>query len=1003
MFLSIMNLSKAQNINISGSVTDGNNVTLPSVSIMEKGTDNGIVTDSDGNYSISVSSNDATLVFSFIGMKTQEIQINNRSVINVQLFSDAENLDEVVVTALGMKREKKALGYAMQEIKSEELNKTMNPNINGALEGKVAGVIINASAGGAGSSSKVTIRGNSSISRSNEPLWIVDGIPLNDDQQGTASEWGGIERAGGAQDINPDDIASISVLKGPNASALYGSRATNGVILITTKSGKNSDGLGVSYNGSYTINKPYDILEYQEKYSQGLNGVFDSASSYSWGEEITGQEVESWRYPGETYALSSEVADRVDNFYRTGIAQNHNIAFDYGTENVKTRFNIGYNEDQGVSEKLFLKKYNFGAKVNAKISKLIDVDSKVNYIRSSGKDRESTGLFGLYLAYAQLPITIRDQDLKNPYDENGDLVSYIPQSSDDVSPYFELSQRNNYDIKHRLIGHFGVTFNFTDKFKLKVKHGMDYYNYTYESIKPEDPIKQEKGTYSKSTRTFLEENSSALLTYNDRLNDFSFGVSVGANRMNRKTNRLNANSGEILIEDNYFLSNGTQQTVVEALTEKEIHSVYSLINVGYKDFLFLDLTGRNDWSSTLPEDNWSYFYPSASLSCLVSEAIELPEWINLLKTRIGFSEVGNDTDAYTLMETLYIESKYNLIPYVKIPDSKSLADLKPEETESSEFGLDARFFGNRLGLDFTYYKSSTFNQIIQVDVPMSSGYQKELINAGEISNNGFEVMLYGTVLKTKDWTLDLTLNWSKNENKVEELHERLDKYLLGQTETVQVWAIEGEDLGQIYGTKYLRNETGDVIIDSNGLPKQDQEKKLVGNINPDWFGSIRTDLSWKNFSLSALINIKQGGDILSKSEAELAKVGNAEITENRGTFVFPGVYEDGTRNVTNITTEEFYTYVGGRNCVAEEFMYDASYIKLQEISISYKLPRSICKRIDYIQSAKFSIVGRNLGYLSKDTPGSPEGTFNRSVTAQALDCPGVPVARTYGFNLSIQF
>lgn len=986
---------------VKGRVTDPNGASLPGVSVLEKGTNNIVTTDVDGIYSIGVSNPNAVLVFSFVGMKDKEVQVSSRSRVDVVL-SGSEMLQEVVVTALGMKREKKALGYAMQEIKAEELNTTMNPTINGALEGKISGVMINSSGGGVGSSSKITIRGNSSISRSNEPLWIIDGIPLNDEQKGTANEWSGRDMAGSAQDINPEDIESISVLKGPNASALYGSRATNGVILITTKKGHKTKGIGVSYNSSMVWEKPYDLYEYQTKYAQGLNGVFDSNSKYSWGPEIKGQEVPSWRYPGETYKLEDQ-SDRVSKFYKTGVSQSHNLAFVYGNDKISSRFTIGHNKDEGIYEKLLLKKYNFSGRFNIKMNKYIDIDSKVTYIRSSGRNRAETGIYGCYMGYTAIPITIRDEDLNPPFDEKGNLVHFIPQSPDDKNPYFLQHQRNNYDIKHRFIGHFSVNVNFTDKLKLNLKHGLDFYNHMANNKQMEDPTAGNNGYYSENSLTFIEENSSALLSYNDKIDDFTFGISLGANRMNYKKNRISGNSGKLLIPDNYFLANGSEKDVSSSLTEKEIHSVYGLLNVGYKDYLFLDITGRNDWSSTLPENNWSYFYPSATVSAIISEVIEVPAWLSFLKARAGYSMVGNDTDPYKLENTMSLQSKYKQITYAKLPSNKALSDLKPEETKSFEFGLDAKFFNNRLGVDFTYYDSKTENQIIGIEVPSSSGFSKELINAGEISNSGIELMLYATPIKWNGLQWDVTLNWSKNENKVEELHDRLKEYSLGGTNIASVWAIEGSELGDIRGNTYLRNDEGKIIVNDSGLPKTNQEKQVIGNINPDWYGSVRSDLYWNNFSFSVLMNIKQGGDIISNMEANLAQVGNAKITEDRRDFVFPGVKEDGSENKTTVNTEQFYKYVGGRNGIAEEFLYDASYIKVQEIAIGYKLPKKICEKIKYIQSLKFSIVGRNLGYLVKDVPGSPEGFYTRSVAAQAVDYAGVPASRSFGFNLSVQF
>lgn len=1005
ILLALCSITFAQQRQITGTVTDKSDGTLlPGVNVLVENSSNGVTTDADGKYSITVQGNNTVLVFKFIGYSDQKISVGNQSVINVQMGNSTTALDEVVVTALGMKREKKTLGYAMQELNSEKLSSTKDPSIAGALEGKVAGVQVDRGAGGLGASSKITIRGNSSISRSNEPLWIVDGVPLNDSQFGSGGEWGGIDIAGGAQDINPENIETLSVLKGPNAAALYGSRAANGVILVTTKKGVKRKGIGVSYNGSFVFDKVNDIFEYQTKYSQGKGGKFLSTAEGSWGEEMKGQTVTNWRNPSEKYVLEAH-DDRLEDYYRTGYSQSNNVSFYGGGDKFTARVSIGHNKDRGVYDKLEMEKYDFSTRVNGKISDLIEIDAKVNYIRATGENRPENGIYGATYQWMKTPLSIRPEDLQPAIDEDGNHVNFITANDNRRNPYFLIHQRNNNDEKHRLIGKLGVKFNISKDFNVKVSQGLDFFTLRKERRRLLDSNSADKGGYNVSQNNFREENTELMLTYNKKIEKIGFTLTAGANRMYTKSESIYSNSGKLALDGYFFTNNGTNKSTGTGYSEKELQSVFGLAQFSYDNFLFVDVTGRNDWSSTLPSDNRSYFYPSITTSVIVSELVKsLPEQITFLKLRGGYSVVGNDTSPYRLENLYSLGNKYKKVTYAVSPANKALSGLKPEKTKSYEFGLDLKMFNNRLGVDLTYYNGATYNQILRISTPMSSGYNTEQINAGKITNKGFELMVYGTPIKTKDITWDLTFNYSKNEGFVDEMDDNLKEKSLGGMSIASVYAIEGEKFGQIKGKAYLRNDQGQVLVNKdNGLPIIDNEKQVVGNITPDFISSLRSDLRYKGISFGMQFKAKIGGDIISNTESVLAAYGNAKITENREEFAFAGVYEDGTVNTTKITPEAFYSYVGDRNGVAEEFKYDASYIKLQEISLGYNIPQSVLKLTKVITSAKFSLVARNLGYLLKHTPGSPEGYYTRSIGAQATDYAGIPNTRTYGFNISVKF
>lgn len=999
----------AQQLKVSGVVADSKSQeTLPGVNVTVKGTSKGVTTDATGKFSISVAKG-SILTFSYLGYTSQDVLASANMM--VALDPSATQLNEVVVTALGIKRERKALGFAMQEVKSDELVKTSESNVVSAIQGKVAGVDISQSGSGTGGSAKITIRGNRSLSGSNEPLWIVDGVPFNDNQSTAGGEWGGVDRAGAAYDINPQNIESISVLKGPNAAALYGARAANGAIVITTKKGtKGQNGLGVDYNGGVTFSKAAYFLDQQTKYGQGSGGNYDNTSGLSWGSEMKGQSLVAWN--GKTIPYTAQT-NRINDFFRTGVAQTHNVAFSGGNDKGSFRASIGDDNDEGIFTTQKVQKGNYDLKADYQINKFLTIDTKISYSSTNGINRPQMGNYSVMSYLNSMPMNIRTEDLQPGYTIDPATGNHIEQNfkgpnANYRNPYFLQAQSTNEDWRYRTFGYIAGTIKFSDHLSLRLKHGIDFYRERIEEYtKYNDNVYSSNSPSMAITENFFkEQNSEFLLTYTQKLSDFSTSFSVGGNKMNTYTESLYGSSGQLGMEGAYFLNLGTNKNTYNGYSEKEIQSLYAFSQIGYKDYLYLDITARNDWSSTLPANNRSYFYPSVSLSGIVSEMTKLPEWVSFFKLRGSWAMVGKDTDPYQLYSTFDTSSgQFKYIQAGK-PTILKNSNLKPENTNSWELGSDIRFFQNRLGLDITYYNTNTINQVLPVDVDQSTGYSQKYINAGKISNKGLELMINTVPIKTKDLTVNLDFNFASNKTKIVSLDPEVKEYTFGEISSgPKVVGDEGGELGDILDRKYERNAAGKIIVDADGLPKLTELKSVIGNLQPDWTGSVKLGADYKGLFFSTLFSIRQGGTIVSLSEQYAAAAGTALRTQDRSPLVVPNsVNIDGTPNTKQVSAQDYWQRVSG---TGEEFAYNASFVKLKELAIGYSLPAKLLQKVPYqcFRSVRISFVGRNLFYLSKHTPGTvPDGSnLNRTIFAQAFDFAPVPNVRTYGFSLNVGF
>jgi TonB-linked SusC/RagA family outer membrane protein len=811
-----------QEKNISGTVTDEEGVPMPGVNVVIKGTTRGSITDSDGKYNISVPDAGAVLVFSFTGYASREFTVADQSVINVTLNEDSLLVQEVVVTALGLKREKKALGYAMQEVKTEGLLETKTESVANMLQGKVAGVQINKSSSGVGGSTRIIMRGLNSLTGNNQPMWVVDGIPIRDDAPNASFDnWSGSDAAGAASEINPDDIESISVLKGPNAAALYGSRAQNGVIVITTKGARQEQPVSVTYNGNFNWDKMYGGYDFQWEYGQGNQGAFSMDSKESWGPKMTGQMIENWRkkYYNEDaadYAMNAQ-KNRIKDFFRTGFNTSNSVAVEGGGKDLASRLSFTDSRNQGITPGNDLRRQYFDVNTNLKYENLT-VNAKATYSRQTQENPIAMGEYGLMQMFTKMPPNIRTEDLLNNMTFDEVPMNWSGPSNEYSNPYNYVSNiRESIQKRDRLFGVISLNYKFTDWLGISARTGMDRitnnnYSHGTKGTNGTNP------TYYKSYQTITETNSDIMLNFNKTFGRFSVLANAGSSLMNLRTDGLSANSGQVVLYGFYRLANGSLVSAGDYTSEKEIQSVLGNAQFAYNNYLYLDITARNDWSSTLPKENRSYFYPSVSLSGIISDMISMPEQITFLKLRASWAQVGNDTDPYRLSPAYSMNKLNGNINWVDIGLTKVADDLKPEQTSSMEFGFDFRMFHNRIGLDFTYYNSNTVNQILSLSIPQSSGYTSKFINAGKMKSSGLEIMLNTTPVETKSFRWDLNFNWGTNKSECIELYTGIQRHVLGSLRIGEVVVMEGGRYGDIRSKVFLRDNNGRILIDDNGLP-----------------------------------------------------------------------------------------------------------------------------------------------------------------------------------------
>lgn len=1009
--------SNLQEGSVTGKITDSNGEPLPGVTVSIKGTSVGTISDVDGAFTIKTSSANDVLIFSFIGYATQEIQVAGKSVINVTLEEDAQALDEVVVTALGIKRQKRSLGYATTDIGGDLFTESRDPNLGNALSGKIAGVSVAGNATGIGGSSRVTIRGNSSMTGNNQPLYVIDGIPFDNTNQGSAGQWGGMDMGDGLSNINPDDIADIQVLKGAAASALYGYRGGNGVIMITTKSGKSdANGIGIEFNNNLTFNTVYDYREFQKQYGQGNQGIKpESATSayntynQSWGSKLDGSNAVN--ILGNNYAYS--YVDNWSNFYRTGITDQASLSISGSDKKVNYRLGISNSYDKSILPNAKSNQQGINLNTTYKITPKLQATLNANYVFEEVEGRanlsDGNGNVNATLLYLANSYDVRW--LKGEVNADGTEL----QPGNNVyfnNPYYLQYRKSNESNKNRFTGGLTLRYDVTDWLYAQGAVTRDGFILDFKQVQPNGAAADPNGYINEYEKNYSEMNINYLVGFNKKLNDFSIAATIGGNKQRNISKTYGTNGGirPFVIPGFYSTSNvaAETRTFQKLYSEYQVNSIYGTADFSYKDWLFLNMTGRNDWFSTLDPDNNSYFYPSVSLSYMFSDCFKMPEWLTSGKVRLSYASASNGTTpymtalTYTMKDFAVQGQSMGTVNNSVVPN----ASLKPVQISEWEAGTNIQLLDNRLGFDLAVYRKMTKDDIVQVTTSSASGYSSAIQNVGEIRNIGVEFLVYGVPVKTRDFMWNTSLNLARNTSKVLSLGSASSFNIDGATSrsgNATITNIVGNSYGQIIGYKYKTDASGNRIFDANGLPVRSDQVEVLGDGVYKLTGGFRNDFAYKDFTLAFLIDFKFGAKLFSGTNYNLYSTGLHEKTlEGReGGIVGKGVTEDGSVNTTVVDAETYWKYVAS-NDITEEFIYDASFVKLRELSVGYKLPKSLFRSIP-VQSIGISLVGRNLWTIYKKTPNiDPESAYNNG-NGQGLELNGYPATRNIGFNLNVKF
>lgn len=1007
-----LTVSAMAQLTVTGRVTGEDGLGIPGASVLEKGTTNGTVTNLDGDYTLRVGNNNATLVFSFMGYTSQEVALQGRSSVNVTLQISMLAVDEVVVTALGISRERKSLGFAMQELKGDILVEARESNIANALSGKVSGLQVVRSSNGPAGSSKIVLRGYSSLTGDNQPLIVVDGIPIdnftgasNNDYWNPSTDMGN-----GLGDINPEDIESMSVLKGASAAALYGSRAGNGVILITTKSGRKRDGLGITVSSSIGVESIFTNPRMQNLFGQGSNNVFDDRSNSSWGPE-------------------RETFDNVGNYFGLGHNLNNNISFQQQFDNTSVYTSFTRMNDESIIPGAKLDRTNLLARAVSHFgeNKKWTIDTKIQYINSNATNRPLLGVnysntfYTMYL----LPRSMDIRNYKNPVNDLGQMVWY--GGSNQINPYWMSKYSLNMDSRDRFIFHGSVKYQFTSWLNAEVRAGSDMYTTNTESKLYAGSPLSASGRYSMGKQTHFENNYSTLImaSQDNLVGKFGGAVTLGGNLMEQQSSGISGSSGELEVPNLFALNNGKNNpSVGESFRHKKINSVYGTMQINYDGYLFLDGTFRNDWSSSLHSSNRSYFYPSVNLAWVVSDMIsknaELPWWYSFGKIRASYAEVGNDLSPYELYNTYWIGKDPLGNTTAGLGNVLYDSSVRSELIRSLEAGLEARFLNNRLGFDFAWYKSNATRQLINLPMDPMSGYSSRKINAGNIQNTGIELEVNGVVLPGTNNGLrwDVQFNYSFNRNTIEELADEVEQYQIGGFDDLRILAEVGGNYGEIYGTSFRRvtDESspyfGQMLLDANGLPQFNTERVKLGNQQPRALMGITNTLSYKGLSLSFLIDGRFGGEIFSGTNRAMQFYGTSNVTVvdgKRENMVVPGVIAEGTNLVVNtksVTPQQYWERVSagsGNMGIVEANIYDATNVRLRTIQLNYDLPKKLLNNMP-LTRARFGVSANNVWLITSHLNGvDPESVYATGTNAVGFENAAPPTSRTFLFNVTLGF
>lgn len=1025
------------NSKVSGTVKDATGV-VPGANLIEKGNPtNGTVSDINGNFSISIPEG-STLVVSAIGYKTQEITITNPSAqLNILLEEDVLLLDDVVVTALGIRRDRKALGYGLEEVQGEAFTKAREINVINSMAGRVAGLVVSQTAGGPSGSTRVLLRGNTEITGNNQPLYVVDGVPLDNTNYGSAGTYGGYDLGDGISAINPDDIENISVLKGPAASALYGSRASHGVILITTKKADDKQKVSVEYNGTLSFDTQLAKWEdVQQVYGMGSSGTYSidavSNTNKSWGPKADGSNM--LRYFDGVERPYKIIPDNTSNFFRTGNTATNSAIISASSGNTGLRFTYTDMRNNDIVPETNMSRNIFNLRSHTVINK-VELDFTVNYVHESVKNRPALGdsKSNVGKNLMTLATTYDQRWLKTYQDINGNYSNWNGMDPYNVNPYWDVYKNFNKSDKDLFRLNGKVLWNINEYLKLQATLGSELSWFEFNDFKAPTTPGFEAGRLQSSQFHNRMYNTEFLALYNNAWGDFDFNATLGGNIFKVDNGTTVITAQDMQIRDVVTLLSFSESSIDQGSYRKQINSVFGAVNVGWRHMLFVDATIRGDQSSTLPTKNNVYIYPSVSGSFVFSELLDSKSILPYGKIRLSWAQVGSDTDPYQLG---LVYGKSNLsypgytIGYINnntIPNK----ELKPTITNSFETGIELKFLKNRMGLDVTYYTQISENQIMSMATSWTSGYNYRLINAGEIENKGIEISLNTRPVQRGDFSWDVNLNFSRNSNIVKELVDDIDMIELEKAAwlDVQVAAMVGENFGSIVGPDFKRNDKGQILIDPNtGLPQYDKSNHILGNASWDWTGGLGTNLSYKNLSLWALFDVKVGGDLYSmsaraayesgkaletlegreawyKSEEERQEAGiqKGDNWEPTGGYIAPGVIDNGDGsyrpNDIYINPEDYWMSVS-RNAPSM-FIYDNTYVKCREMTLTYNVPTA--RLGNTVKGLSLSLVARNPFIIYKNIPNiDPDSNYNNT-TGMGLEYGSLPSRRSYGFNINVKF
>ncbi|KAA8484092.1 TonB-linked SusC/RagA family outer membrane protein [Arcticibacter tournemirensis] len=1041
-FLALLSLhnSSAQERTISGSVRErGVGDPLIGVNISSnKGAK--AITNESGAFRIRVNTGD-TLSFTYLGYQLQRVAVTTETTpLTVYLSASSNSLNEVVVTALGVSKARKSLGYAVQEIKSGAVSTAKSTNLVNALSGKVAGVRVTNSQGNMGSS-RIVIRGETSISNNNQPLFIVDNVPVDNSQLGAG---GSRDYANAISDLNSEDIESISVLKGPTAAALYGSRAAHGVVLIKTKSGRKKEGLGITLNSNNVFDKPLVLPEYQDVFGQGANGQFSYVDGNggglndnvdeSWGPKMDGRLIPQFGSNGVPVPFVPH-PDNVKDYFETGFLTDNGISIADAADKYNYRVSFNNSHQTGITPNTKLNKRNVSFNTSFKLDPRLTLTTTGNYFITDAPNLPGVGgrrATSTMLQFAWFGRQVDIDKLKESYFSTGSPNNWNNAYYPNL--YFGAYENTVQQRRDRITGNVGLKYDINSSLSVNFRSGVDNYNDRRKLRIAYGTSGTPFGSYQETGYKVNENNTELNLNYDRKINsDFTVNALAGANLRNNTYEENDQRAPRLAVANVYTLANSRDPLVsASVLTRRRVYSVYGSAQLGFRDYAFINVTGRNDWSSTLPAEHRSYFYPSVNGTLVWSDLLKIQSNIfSYGKIRAGWAKVGADADPYKLLDNYNFGSPFNGYPVLTTSGTKNNPLLQPEMTTSTELGLEAGFFSGRVRLDLSVYNTRSKNQILEINVTPTAGYNKRVTNIGEIKNKGLEVQLGLTPIKTKAFQWDADINFAANRSRTYDIEPQI----LGTDGTAQVIAASGRPYGTIVGIGYLRDSNGNIVVGEDGLPQSDPTLKELGHFPPNWIGGINNSFSYKKVSLSFLIDASIGGSLYSGTNStgdytgvlrqtlpgrdkehgglEYYYPGNdkrnpamplngpapAGVTVYDDGIIFAGVGENGSPNTQIIAASQYYK---SRSSIDEQYVYSASYVKFRELKLGYAFNPSFLKKIG-LQNAVVSLVGRNLFIIHKEVPNiDPETAFNTG-NGQGLEDLTYPSTRSFGLNLNLKF